>query len=69
MIIAQEVAVPLEDEKKDEPVAKEAPKVKGKEVKVEKEEEAMPMTVSIMKYSIDDESMPETLLNIEDDKI
>lgn len=27
------------------------------------------MTVNIIKYSIDDESVPETLLNIEDDKI
>lgn len=40
MIIGQEVIVPLEDEKKDEPVAKEAFKGKGKEVKVDKEEES-----------------------------
>ena len=66
----EEIAVPLEPEDKPEPV-KEAPKGgKGAPKKVEEEEDqAPPLTVNVMKYSLDEEMMPENMLNIEDDKI
>ena len=68
MIIGQEVVVPLEEQNNEPADKKEAPK-KGA-AKVEKEEETLgPATVNIMKYSIDEESLPENMLNIEDDKV
>lgn len=70
VLLVQEVTAPLEAEEKVEPV-KEPPKGGKPPAKgVEKDEEtAQPVTVNFMRYSIDDEMLPDHLLNIEDDKI
>lgn len=70
VLLGQEVIITTEAEEKAEPV-KEAPKGGKQPAKgVEKEEDtAQPVTVSFMKYSIDDEMLPDYMLNIEDDKI
>lgn len=69
MILGQEVTALLESEHKDEPVAKEAPKG-GKKAEVVKEEETQgPVTINVIKYSIDEEMLPESMLNVEDDKV
>lgn len=68
IVFEQEVAVPV---KEDEPAEKDAKQDKRAKEKGQQEEnpEHTALTVNIMKYQMDEDLLPERMLDIEDDKV
>ena len=67
IVFEQEVAVPVQEQEPVDPKAAAAAVKKGQDP-VELEQ-ATALTVNVMKYAMDEDLLPDRMLDIEDDKV